>query len=233
MRQKCETLHLTDQQKQVNQRERAARQKAEEAAFAQLALEQRIKAANADQEFLQFVQQITDKEVALQKTLEDAIADGDIDEEEQKALDLQRAVTARLQEEVAKAAAAAKARKAEEAATMAQAQANEAKIALKKTLEAAMADGVIDEDEQKAIDLMRAQAARAQEEVLLRKFYLLEDFFILLSPPFFFKRERERERTGAFSPQTGVNLHKRTPSLILMYLTCLIILGILYIIVLI
>ena len=127
----------------------------------------------------------------------------------------------------------AKTREAEEAATMAQAQANEAKIALKKTLEAAMADGVIDEDEQKAIDLMRAQAARAQEEVLLRKFYLLEDFFILLSPPFFFKRERERERTGAFSPQTGVNLHKRTPSLILMYLTCLIILGILYIIVLI
>jgi uncharacterized membrane protein YebE (DUF533 family) len=199
MRQKCDTLHLTDQQKQVNQCERAARQKAEEEAFAQLALEQRMKAANADQEFLQFVQQITEKEVALQKALEDAIADGDIDEEEQKALDLQRAVTARLQEEVAKAAAAAKARKAEEAATMAQAQANEAKLALKKTLEAAMADGVIDEDEQKAIDLMRAQAARAQEEVLLRKFYyLLQDFFsFCLTRPYF------PENGGLFPPKLG------------------------------
>ena len=52
---------------------------------------------------------------------------------------------------------------------MAQAQANEAELALKKTHEAEMADGVIDEDEQKAIDLMRAQAARAQAEVLYAK----------------------------------------------------------------
>jgi hypothetical protein len=173
MRQKCETLHLTDEQKQVTQRERAARQKDQEEAFAQLALEQRIKAANADQEFLRFVQQTTENEVAWQKALEDAMADGDIDEEELKALDLQRAGTARLQEEAAKAAAAAKAIKAEEAATMAQAQALEVELALKKTLEDAMADGVIDEDEQKAIDLMRAQAARAQEEVLYKENILI------------------------------------------------------------
>jgi hypothetical protein len=40
-------------QKKVKQRERAARQKVEEEeAFAQLALEQRIKASNADHEIL-------------------------------------------------------------------------------------------------------------------------------------------------------------------------------------
>jgi hypothetical protein len=52
--------------KKVKQRERAARQKVEEEeAFPQLALEQRIKASNADHEFLRFVQQITEKKVDL------------------------------------------------------------------------------------------------------------------------------------------------------------------------
>ena len=55
----------------------------------------------------------------------------------------------------------AKTREAEEAATRAQAQANEAERALKQTFEDAMADGEIDDDEQKAIDLKKVFPSRS------------------------------------------------------------------------
>ena len=193
MQDKSRAMHLTDEQKQRMQSKKDARKKAEEEVFAQLALEQKQKAAAADEEYERFLQkreeedaqrkekaqatakaaqnaaaaaqaQLSEKERTLQKTLEDAMADGVIDEEEQRAIDLAKAEAARAKEEAAKSAAAAQARKAEEEALDAQARTSEKERALQKTLEDAMADGVIDEEEQRAIDLAKAEAARAKEE---------------------------------------------------------------------
>ena len=145
MQDKSRAMHLTDEQKQRMQSKKDARKKAEEEVFAQLALEQKQKAAAADEEYERFLQkreeedaqrkekaqatakaaqnaaaaaqaQLSEKERALQKTLEDAMADGVIDEEEQRAIDLAKAEAARAKEEAAKTAAAAQARKAEEEA---------------------------------------------------------------------------------------------------------------------
>ena len=107
---------------------------------------------------------VSEKERALQRMIEDAMAGGVIDERKQEEIDLAKAEVARAQEEAANAAAAAQARNSEEAAVNAQVGASEKERALQKTIEDAMADGVIDEQEQKAIDLAKAEAARAQQE---------------------------------------------------------------------
>ena len=140
----------------------------------------------------------SEKERALQKMIEHAMAGGVIDERKQKEIDRAKAEVAKAQEEAANAAAAAQARNSEEAAVNAQVGASEKERALQKTIEDAMADGVIDEQEQKAIDLAKAEAARAQQEEAAKaaaaeKARKAEEAARLLSIKAETERQRQRE----------------------------------------
>ena len=181
-------------QKEIDRAKAEVAKAQEEAANAAAAAQAR----NSEEAAVNAQVGVSEKERALQRMIEDAMAGGVFDERKQEEIDLAKAEVARAQEEAANAAAAAQARNSEEAAVNAQVGASEKERALQKTIEDAMADGVIDEQEQKAIDLAKAEAARAQQEEAAKaaaaeKARKAEEAARLLSIKAETERQRQRE----------------------------------------